>query len=374
MSEFKPENEIIPDPRDRHPGRSRHHSATGQEPKINLDELDLDITQSEAGNTHHAPEHITERYQPASSSGSAPFSRKHMIMGIGILALLLLILSMALTTPKPEKTATDGSASGSKNIDLSALSDHQVTTDTATDTSSVAAQPDQHTDTLPSVPQPRDLSPPAIASVPIQNTPQENTTAGKTRLTLQGNLNNALTEQQDQPAPLPTEPATLAPSASHNQHTASTQTSRVRQESGLHQVVVPKSKTVPPARSHADHTANNKTLTHNQKAKAASNPVSEGKVLSPNILKSAPATHYTLQLNSSSNRNNLDTWAKKSHVTNYTIYQTSRNNQPWYVLVSGLYPSKEAAKQAKIALPASVQAQKPWIKPLRLVQDDIKRK
>lgn len=37
-------------------------------------------------------------------------------------------------------------------------------------------------------------------------------------------------------------------------------------------------------------------------------------------------------------------------------YETTRNGQPWYVLVSGIYASKDEAKRAVATLPADVQA------------------
>ena len=91
-----------------------------------------------------------------------------------------------------------------------------------------------------------------------------------------------------------------------------------------------------------------------------------------NSLKTASGSHYTLQLSSSSNYDNLNGWAKKENLKNYVVYQTSRNGQPWYVLVSGIYASKDDAKRAVSALPADVQAKNPWAKPLHQVQTDLK--
>lgn len=89
-------------------------------------------------------------------------------------------------------------------------------------------------------------------------------------------------------------------------------------------------------------------------------------------LKSAPSSHYTLQLSSSSNYDNLNGWAKKENLKNYVVYQTTRNGQPWYVLVTGVYASKDDAKRAVSTLPADVQAKNPWAKPLHQVQADLK--
>ena len=60
------------------------------------------------------------------------------------------------------------------------------------------------------------------------------------------------------------------------------------------------------------------------------------------------------------------------NLKNYVVYQTTRNGQPWYVLVSGVYASKDEAKRAVASLPADVQAKNPWAKPIHQVQADLK--
>ena len=107
--------------------------------------------------------------------------------------------------------------------------------------------------------------------------------------------------------------------------------------------------------------------------KTTATPAAGGKTAgNVGSLKSAPSSHYTLQLSSSSNYDNLNGWAKKENLKNYVVYETTRNGQPWYVLVSGVYASKEEAKKAVSTLPADVQAKNPWAKPLRQVQADLK--
>ena len=56
---------------------------------------------------------------------------------------------------------------------------------------------------------------------------------------------------------------------------------------------------------------------------------------------------------------------------NYVVYQTTRNGQPWYVLVSGIYASKDEAKRAVSTLPADA-GENPWAKPIHQVQADLK--
>jgi DamX protein len=43
------------------------------------------------------------------------------------------------------------------------------------------------------------------------------------------------------------------------------------------------------------------------------------------------------------------------------------------VLVTGVYASSADAKQAIAALPAEVQAKKPWVKPIRQVKQDLNK-
>uniref|UniRef100_UPI001601DEF9 SPOR domain-containing protein n=1 Tax=Salmonella enterica TaxID=28901 RepID=UPI001601DEF9 len=109
-------------------------------------------------------------------------------------------------------------------------------------------------------------------------------------------------------------------------------------------------------------------------AQASTTPVAGGGKSAGSVggLKSAPSSHYTLQLSSSSNYDNLNGWAKKENLKNYVVYETTRNGQPWYVLVTGMYASKEDAKRAVSTLPADVQAKNPWAKPLHQVQADLK--
>ncbi len=46
MDEFKPEDELKPDPSDRRTGRSRQSSERDNEPQINFDDVDLDADDS----------------------------------------------------------------------------------------------------------------------------------------------------------------------------------------------------------------------------------------------------------------------------------------------------------------------------------------
>lgn len=237
---------------------------------------------------------------------------------------------------------------------------------------------------------------------------------------MQGDLNNALTQPQGQEqvnnvvvnSTLPTEPATVAPVRNGNAVRQTAKTETTERPAATHQerkqaVIEPKSKpqttvkatqTEPKPVAQAKPTATAPTTTTKApvvtatpkatvepKATATttpaptatattSTPVAGGAKSAGNVgaLKSAPSSHYTLQLSSSSNYDNLNGWAKKENLKNYVVYQTTRNGQPWYVLVTGVYASKEDAKRAVSTLPADIQAKNPWAKPLHQVQADLK--
>ena len=105
---------------------------------------------------------------------------------------------------------------------------------------------------------------------------------------------------------------------------------------------------------------------------AAAAPAGASVTGDASAIKGAPGSHYTLQLSSSSNSANLNAWAKKENLQHYVVYQTQRNGQPWYVLVSGVYATKDDAKRAVSTLPADVQAKNPWAKTIYQVQSDLK--
>lgn len=428
MDEFKPEDELKPDPSDRRTGRSRQSSERSErtergEPQINFDDIELDDTddrrptraQKERNEEPEIEEEIDEsedetvdeerverRPRKRKKAASKPASRQYMMMGVGILVLLLLIIGIGSALKAPSTTSSDQTASGEKSIDLAGNATDQAN----------GVQPAPGTTSAENTQQ--DVSLPPISSTPTQGqTPVA--TDGQQRVEVQGDLNNALTQPQNQQqlnnvavnSTLPTEPATVAPVRNGNasRDTAKTQTAErpsttrpARQQA----VIEPKKpqatvKTEPkpvaqtpkrtePAAPVASTKAPAATSTPAPKETATTAPVqtaspaqttatpAAGAKTAGNVgsLKSALSSHYTLQLSSSSNYDNLNGWAKKENLKNYVVYETTRNGQPWYVLVSGVYASKEEAKKAVSTLPADVQAKNPWAKPLRQVQADLK--
>ena len=425
MDEFKPEDELKPDPSDRRTGRSRQSSERDNEPQINFDDVDLDADdrrpararkereeerdieeEYESEDDDVDEERVERRPRKRKKPASKPASRQYMMMGVGVLVLLLLIIGIGSALKAPSSSPSEQAGSGEKSIDLSGnnATDQASTTTPATGAEQTAGNTQQ------------DVSLPPISSTPTQGqTPAA--TEGQQRVEVQGDLNNALTQPQGQEqvnnvvvnSTLPTEPATVAPVRNGNAVRQTAKTETAERPAATHQerkqaVIEPKSKpqttvkatqTEPKPVAQAKPTATAPTTTTKApvvtatpkatvepKATATTTPaptatptpVAGGAKSAGNVgaLKSAPSSHYTLQLSSSSNYDNLNGWAKKENLKNYVVYQTTRNGQPWYVLVTGVYASKEDAKRAVSTLPADIQAKNPWAKPLHQVQADLK--
>jgi len=432
MDEFKPEDELKPDPSDRRTGRSRQSSERDNEPQINFDDVDLDADDRRPSRSRNARnEREDEEYeseeelmdeQPVErrprkrkkAVAAKPASRQYIMMGLGVLVLVLLIVGIGFALKAPSTHSTEQTASAEKSIDLS-----------GNDASNQAngAQPAPGTtsaeQTAGNTSAGQDISLPPVSATPTQGQAPV-TPEGQQRVEVQGDLNNALTQPQNQEqvnaavvnSTLPTEPATVAPVHGSNaqQQTAATETKPRHTQTAPRQerkqaVIEPKRETKPQTVAKAPETkapaqtkpavsqpvkAPTPAATAAPKATAttpapaataapAATPTASasstaaGKTTgNVGSLKSASSSNYTLQLSSSSNYDNLNAWAKKSNLKNYVVYQTTRNGQPWYVLVSGVYASKDEAKRAVSTLPADVQAKNPWAKPIHQVQADLK--
>ncbi|EEA2764787.1 cell division protein DamX [Salmonella enterica] len=425
MDEFKPEDELKPDPSDRRTGRSRQSSERDNEPQINFDDVDLDADDRRPTRTRKArseepeveeeyesdeddtvdEERVERRPRKRKKAAHKPASRQYMMMGVGVLVLLLLIIGIGSALKAPSTSSSEPSASGEKSIDLSGNASDQANATQPAPGATSAEQTAGNTS--------QDISLPPISSTPTQG--QSPVVAdGQQRVEVQGDLNNALTQNPEQMnnvavnSTLPTEPATVAPvrngsttrqaavSEPAERHTTrperkqaviepkKPQTTAKTTTAEPKKPVAPVKRTepaAPAATPKATTTTAAPTATASaapvqtaKPAQASTTPVAGGGKSAGNVgaLKSAPSSHYTLQLSSSSNYDNLNGWAKKENLKNYVVYETTRNGQPWYVLVTGMYASKEDAKRAVSTLPADVQAKNPWAKPLHQVQADLK--
>lgn len=144
MDEFKPEDELKPDPSDRRTGRSRQSSERSErtergEPQINFDDIELDDTDDrrptraqkarneepeieeeidESEDETVDEERVERRPRKRKKAASKPASRQYMMMGVGILVLLLLIIGIGSALKAPSTSSSDQTASGEKSIDL----------------------------------------------------------------------------------------------------------------------------------------------------------------------------------------------------------------------------------------------------------------
>ncbi|ENZ7341176.1 cell division protein DamX [Klebsiella aerogenes] len=428
MDDFKPEDDMKADRNDRRAGRSRQSSERDADPQINFDDLDLEADEGRPTRANKArrerdeeeyeedleseeeveeEQQVERRPRKRKKAPAKPASRQYVMMGVGVLVLLLLIVGVGSALKSP--SSSNESASGEKSVNLSG--DQSMTADQNNN----AAQPVDQTAGNTNQQQPQDVSLPPIASNPTQGQPASEP-QGQQRVEVQGDLNNALTQQQGQldsavaNSTLPTEPATVAPmrNGAAPRQTTERQTAATPRPVERKQVVIePKPQSKPQATAKAPvetkpkhvesapaATASKPVATAQTKPAATTAPTATATATAPaattsapaatapaagsktagdvGSMKSAPSGNYTLQLSSSSNYNNLNNWAKKEKLEKYVVYETTRNGQPWYVLVSGIYASKDEAKRAVATLPADIQAKNPWAKPLHQVQADLK--
>ena len=343
MDEFKPEDELKPDASDRRPSRPRKTSSA---PKV-------------------------------------PVSRQHMMMGIGILVLLLLVLGIgsALKGPDESKPTAGSGANnapassgngGEKSIDLSGSTTMSGGQTAPTENAATGNAPADSS-------APRDVSMPPVSSTPTQAAPIE-TPDNQQRVTLPGDLNSALSNQQQQvnnaaqgtTSSLPTAPATVSGSAGNSNGItapAATRPATPRASAQTHTPRESAHKNTTAARPSASE-----SRTHTTPARPAINgsTSSSGATASSGAASSKPLPggNYTLQLSGASREESLNAWARKQNLSNYHVYKTTRNGQPWYVLVSGSYATSADARRAVASLPAEVRAQNPWVKPVSQVKKE----
>ena len=56
-----------------------------------------------------------------------------------------------------------------------------------------------------------------------------------------------------------------------------------------------------------------------------------------------------------------------------TIYETRRNGEPWFIVISGDYPNIVAARRAETQLPERLQVVQPWVKSYAQIHREIER-
>ena len=104
-------------------------------------------------------------------------------------------------------------------------------------------------------------------------------------------------------------------------------------------------------------------------------PVAAGNAIEGSLdeLTRANGAHYTVQVVSASNRANIAA-AAQGLSGRYWIVPSTRNGRPWYVLVFGDFPSRQAAMNAAAQVPTSVsQGASPFARRISEVQAEMRR-
>lgn len=87
-----------------------------------------------------------------------------------------------------------------------------------------------------------------------------------------------------------------------------------------------------------------------------------------------PASNFTLQLMGSYNPQTIDKFMRRHKaVSGLRSYHYTRNNRSWHVVILGSYPSRTKARQAITRLPATLRKQKPWLKKIASIQQELRR-
>lgn len=316
------------------------------------------------------------RGKKAASASKLPISKQHLTIAVGILVLLLLVLGIgsALNGSSSEPKATGQSAE--RNIDLSG---NEPTSNSQTQSVNTPNTPLEQ--------------PTNDQSAPPANATQNNTVDNDS--TMSSTADTAVTSQPSSVAALPTGPATLdrnaklssttvQPPVTQQQSVSTSNTStRHNNSSTAHARPKVEAQHSTPRATHQASTERRPQATRHEVAKAetpvqrktpakqppvttVTEPTRSAAVADTKRATTAPTSGkgYTVQLSSASREDTLDAWAKQQKLSGYRIYKTSRNGQPWYVLVSGNYRTPAEAKSAISSLPEAVKAQSPWVKPM----------
>lgn len=283
-------------------------------------------------------------------------SRQHIKIGLGILVLLLLVflVSSALKSPAPQNN-------GPREVNLGSTSDS-------------ASQPvQQPTDTASGTP--TDVTPPPISGTPTQSPPLPET-PNQQRVEIPGEVTDALSAQQEQLNRLK---ETEMPGS------ASSSASNTTQQPSNTEVKTPVQNTQSPSTASSSTSGTsqaNQTVSKSGSAassssdpKSASTPVSKG-VSTPGTvatLAAIPGNRVTLQVSSASRSDTLLAFAKKNGMKDYWVYSTRRDGKPWFVLVTGNYASAAEARAALSGMSKDVQANKPWVRSMQQVHQDLKQ-
>jgi len=109
---------------------------------------------------------------------------------------------------------------------------------------------------------------------------------------------------------------------------------------------------------------------------AAAGPAAESEQLPhrENWLLAQPENSYSLQLLGSRNAESIARYIQQHQldIRQSAVYKGVYRGAEWYVLLYGIYPSRQAASDARSTLPAAVLSDKPWPRTLKTVHSAIR--
>ncbi len=296
-----------------------------------------------------------ERSKPSRSGRGFTVSRQHVKLGIGIVVLLLLIylISSALKSPAPQ-------SGGPREVDLGSGTSAQQAQPPADSGANSAAGSQSSS---------QPVMPPPIAGTPTQSPPVPET-PNQQRVEIPGEITDALSAQQEQLNRL--KETEMAGSGSTGQTSGAeaqpthTSSPPVKAQDPVQSGQTKSKPTEPQPTKTAPKATESPT-----KAPAAKGSSTPG---SASALASIPANRVTLQVSSASRSDTLVAFAKKNGMTDYWVYQTQRNGKPWFILITGNYASASEARSALSTMSKDVQANKPWVRSMQQVHQDLKQK
>lgn len=125
-----------------------------------------------------------------------------------------------------------------------------------------------------------------------------------------------------------------------------------------------------------DAAASNETVTSTQKSGSAetSSLLNEKLILADDALLAVSAKRYTLQLAAVTNQQEVISFIKMYDLDGQVrVYQTIRNQQPWYIVTYQDFDSIQQTRQAVQELSLALQKEQPWPKSIAQVHQEIER-
>lgn len=84
--------------------------------------------------------------------------------------------------------------------------------------------------------------------------------------------------------------------------------------------------------------------------------------------------HYTLQIVAGENLKTIEEFIGEHKLyNNIAFYRSVRKSKPWYGLIYGVYPHKQAATSAISRMSKKLQRLKPWVRSIGSIQSDINK-